>query len=86
MRRYSNQGDLTDLLRRCLAIPGKPGVVRSRPEAPRRLADRLTDADRAHIARSHAQGEATLKELSNRYGLCINSVWKVIRMSSSSAG
>jgi transposase-like protein len=81
MRRYSNQANLSDLLERCLAVSVMASVIRPRPEPPHRIADRLTEADRMCIVQLHTRGEATLKELSKRYGLCINSVRKVIQLS-----
>ncbi len=80
--RYSiNRGDGPDLLDRCLALASQPpreAEVRPAP-APRRLRDRLTDADRSAIVAAYVTGTASMVSLADRYGVSDYSIRVILR-------
>lgn len=77
--RYSKTREAPSLLERCLALrDGEPVAQPTRPK-PRRLKDKLSDADQKVIVATYVAGGATLAHLAEKYGVSDYSIRMVLR-------
>ncbi|NKY94751.1 hypothetical protein [Gordonia sputi] len=77
--RYSKTREAPSLLEKCLALrDGEPAAQPTRPK-PRRLKDKIKDADRKAIVAAYVAGGASLAALAEEYGVSDYSIRMVLR-------
>lgn len=70
-------GQLTPLLKRCLALRDQPAAERPAPEPRRWSPLKLTQQQRSEIAEAYRAG-STMKKLANRYSIARSSLRTVL--------